>query len=156
MKKPLKIILIIVGVILVLGVAIATITMTAMNSTSNSTEYKIGNTNIPSIKAVLEKRSVSGVSTETSNNITKKVYTYSKIKNVNGDLVKYVNYLKQNNGFLAITDFDLNTQNGTLQLGKNSSESGKVIILDIQWDLGTYSIALRSGSGSINKKASTK
>ena len=46
MKKPLKIILIIVGIILVLGVAIATITITAMNSASNSTEYKIGNTNI--------------------------------------------------------------------------------------------------------------
>ncbi|MBU3099288.1 MULTISPECIES: hypothetical protein [Clostridium] len=152
MKKPLKIILIVVGVLLILGIVGATITITAMNSASNSSEYKIGNNTIPSIKAVLGKRSVNGVSTETSNNITKKVYTYSKIQDVNGDLVKYIKYLTQNNGFLAMTDFDLNTPSGTLQLGKNSSESGKVIILDIQWDMGTYSIALRSGSGSINKK----
>jgi hypothetical protein len=152
MKKPLKIILIVVGVLLILGLVGATIAITALNSTSNSSEYKIGNDKIPSIKAVLGKRSVNGVSTETSNNITKKVYTYSKIQDVNGDLVKYIKYLTQNNDFLTMTDFNLNTPSGTLQLGKNSSKSGKIVLLDIQWDMGTYSIALRSGSGSINKK----
>jgi hypothetical protein len=148
----LIIVLIIIGAFILLLLAGGAFAFVATNSAAKSNKYKIGKDTVPSIKAVLDTRKVTRVSANTFNGITKKTYTYSNVENVEQDLIKYVTTLRQDNGFLTTKDFNLDTPSGTLELGKDSSESGKIILMDIQWDMGTYMISIRLGKGTLTKK----
>ncbi|MCL2321174.1 MAG: zinc ribbon domain-containing protein [Oscillospiraceae bacterium] len=114
--------------------------------------YKIGSDQIPSVKLVLgEERKVTGTSTSTSNGITTNIIEYQVPGgNQNKDMIQYFNYLMNNDGFLPLVDIDFNGPSGTGEFGRNSIESGKAVIMQINYDLNGYTIKIDRGEGNVN------
>ncbi len=148
MKKVLKIALIIIVCIIVLAIIVGIIAYGSINSVANADEYKIGNDTISSIKAVIEERNVTSVSTETSNGITTQSIEYES-DTVQEDISKYVEYLRTEGGFLLTEDADLSKVPSTVQLGKESNDSGQIIRMTINYDESSYTIIIQKGKGSV-------
>jgi len=148
-NKTLKIVLIIIACIFILGLIGGIIAFVATGNTSNAEEYKLGNDTIKSIKAVVEKRQVTSVSTETSNGITTKKIEY-KSNTVQDDLLKYTQYLRNEGGFSLTKDMDLSSIPSIVELGKTSNDSGKLIMMTIEYNLTGYIITIQKGEGTLS------
>lgn len=144
MNKTLKILLI----IFVIGLVGGIIAFMATGNTANSEEYKLGNDTIKSIKAIVEKRQVVSVSTKTSNGITTKTIEY-KSDNVQDDLLKYTEYLRNEEGFSLTKDMDLSVIPSTVELGKNSNDTGNLIMMTIDYNSFGYTITIQKGEGTL-------
>lgn len=154
MNKNLKIILIsIIGAILLFILAIIGfifLIIKNVDKQGNKDFYTIGNDKIPSITSVVGKRKTSSIGTNKKNKITTKIYTYTDIKNVQSDLDQYVIELKNNN-FLTTSNIDLNKTKDNFSLAKVSNDTDYIIIINITYDLGTYSIEIKKGIGSLTQ-----
>lgn len=148
-NKTLKIVLIIIACIFVLGLIGGIIAFVATGNTANAEEYKLGNDTIKSIKSVVEKRQVTSVSTETSNGITTKKIEY-KSDTVQDDLLKYTQYLRTEGGFSLTKDMDLSVTPSTIALGKTSNDSGKLIMMTIDYNSTGYTIIIQKGEGTLS------
>lgn len=144
MNKALKILLI----IFVIGLVGGIIAFMATGNTANAEEYKLGNDMIKSIKAIVEKRQVVSVSTKTSNGITTKTIEY-KSDNVQDDLLKYTQYLRSEGGFSLTKDMDLSVIPSTVELGKNSNDTGNLIMMTIDYNSFGYTIIIQKGEGTL-------
>lgn len=144
MNKILKILLI----IFVIGLIGGIIAFMATGNTANAEEYKLGNDTIKSIKAIVEKRQVVSVSTKTSNGITTKTIEY-KSDNVQDDLLKYTEYLRNEEGFSLTKDMDLSVIPSTVELGKNSNDTGNLIMMTIDYNSFGYTITIQKGEGTL-------
>jgi len=147
MNKTLKIVLI--ACIFVLGLIGGIIAFVATGNISNADEYKVGNDTIKSIKSVVEKRQVTSVATETSNGITTKKIEYTS-DTVYDDLLKYTQYLRSEGGFALTKDMDLSVTPSIVELGKKSNDSGKLIIMTIEYNSFGYTIVIQKGEGTLN------
>jgi len=145
MKKILKIIMIIIALAVVGGI----IAFIAVGNTANADEYKLGNDTIKSIKAVVEKREVNSVSTETSNGITTKKIEYTS-NTVYEDLLKYTQYLRNEGGFALTKDMDLSVTPSTVELGKKSNDDNKIIMMTIDYNSFGYTIIIQKGEGTLS------
>ena len=116
----------------------------------NKEFYTIGNDTFPSITSVVGKRKTSSISTSKKNKITTKSYTYTDIKNVQSDLDQYIAELKSNN-FLTTSKIDLNKTKDTFSLAKVSNDNDYIIVVNITYDLGTYTIEIKKGIGSLTQ-----
>lgn len=145
MKKILKIIIIIIALAVVGGI----IAFIAVGNTANADEYKLGNDTIKSIKAVVEKREVNSVSTETSNGITTKKIKYTS-NTVYEDLLKYTQYLRNEGGFALTKDMDLSVTPSTVELGKKSNDDNKIIMMTIDYNSFGYTIIIQKGEGTLS------
>lgn len=144
MNKTLKILLI----IFVIGLIGGIIAFMATGNTANAEEYKLGNDTIKAIKAIVEKRQVVSVSTKTSNGITTKTIEY-KSDNVQDDLLKYTEYLRNEEGFSLTKDMDLSVIPSTVELGKNSNDTGNLIMMTIDYNSFGYTITIQKGEGTL-------
>ena len=144
MNKALKILLI----LFVIGLVGGIIAFMATGNTANAEEYKLGNDTIKSIKAIVEKRQVVSVSTKTSNGITTKTIEY-KSENVQDDLLKYTQYLRNEGGFSLTKDMDLSVIPSTVELGKNSNDTGNLIMMTIDYNSFGYTITIQKGEGTL-------
>lgn len=148
MNKTLKIVLIVIACIFVLGLLGGIIAFVATGNTANADEYKLGNDTIKSIKSVVEKRQVTSVATETSNGITTKKIEYTS-DTVYDDLLKYTQYLRNEGGFALTKDMDLSVTPSTVELGKKSNDSGKLIMMTIDYNSFGYTIIIQKGEGTL-------
>lgn len=148
MNKTLKIVLIVIACIFVLGLLGGIIAFIATGNTANADEYKLGNDTIKSIKSVVEKRQVTSVATETSNGITTKKIEYTS-DTVYDDLLKYTQYLRNEGGFALTKDMDLYVTPSTVELGKKSNDSGKLIMMTIDYNSFGYTIIIQKGEGTL-------
>jgi len=146
MKKLLKIVLIIFALGLIGGI----IAFMAVGNTANAEEYKIGNDTIKSIKSIVEKRQVVSVSTKASNGVTTKTIEY-KSDTVQDDLLKYTQYLRNEGGFALTKDMDLREIPSTVQLGKNSNDAGKIVMMTIDYNSFGYTITIQKGEGTLTR-----
>ena len=144
MKTFGKVVLIVVCVLVVIGFIGMGIAFFATGNTANADEYSLGNDTIKSVKAVVEKRDVTSVSSSTSNGVSTKEITYK-------DLLTYTQYLRSEGGFVLTKDMNLNVSPSTVQLGKESVESGKIILLTISYDSLGYTISIQKGAGTLNR-----
>lgn len=144
MNKTLKILLI----IFVIGLIGGIIAFMATGNTANAEEYKLGNDTIKSIKAIVEKRQVVSVSTKTSNGITTKTIEY-KSDNVQDDLLKYSEYLRNEEGFSLTKDMDLSVIPSTVELGKISNDTGNLIMMTMDYNSFGYTITIQKGEGTL-------
>ena len=144
MNKIFKIVLI----IFVLGLIGGIIAFMATGNIANAEEYKLGSDIIKSVKTIVEKRQVVSTSTETSNGITTKKIEYKSDK-VQDDLLKYTQYLRNEGGFTLTKDMDLSVIPSTVELGKNSSDSGKLIMMTIDYNSFGYTITIQKGEGTL-------
>ena len=148
MKKGFKIVLIVIACILVVGLVGGIIAIVSVGNVANNEEYKLGNDKIKSIKAIVEKRQVTAVSTETSNGITTKKVEY-KSSTVQEDLQKYTQYLRNEGGFTLTKDMDLNIPSATVELGKESKDAGKLLVMTIDYNAFGYTIIIQKGEGTL-------
>lgn len=144
MNKIFKIVLI----IFVLGLIGGIIAFMATGNIANAEEYKLGNDTIKSVKTIVGKRQVVSTSTETSNGITTKKIEYKSDK-VQDDLLKYTQYLRNEGGFTLTKDMDLSVIPSTVELGKNSSDSGKLVMMTIDYNSFGYTITIQKGEGTL-------
>ena len=146
MKKLLKIVLIIFALGLIGGI----IAFMAVGNTANADEYKIGNDTIKSVKAIVEKRQVVSVSSKISNGITTKTIEY-KSNNVQEDLLKYTQYLRNEGGFTLSKDMNLREIPSTVELAKNSNDDGEIIMMTIDYNSFGYTITIQKGEGTLTR-----
>ena len=144
MNKIFKIVLI----IFVLGLIGGIIAFMATGNIANAEEYKLGSDIIKSVKTIVGKRQVVSTSTETSNGITTKKIEYKSDK-VQDDLLKYTQYLRNEGGFTLTKDMDLSVIPSTVELGKNSSDSGKLVMMTIDYNSFGYTITIQKGEGTL-------
>lgn len=149
MNKALKVILIIIACIVALAIIGTVIALVVTGNTANAEEYKLGNDTIRSIKSVVEKRQVNAVSTATSNGITTNKIEY-KSDTVQDDLLKYTQYLRGEGGFYLTKDMNLTVIPSKVELAKMSNDSGKLIMMTIDYDTTGYTITIQKGEGTLN------
>ena len=152
MNKNLKTLIIILVSILVLFFTIigASITMIikSINKVSNADYYNIGNDKITSIAKVVGKRKINKVSTHRSKGVTTKEYQYVDIKDTRSDIDKYIEQLRKDN-YISTSNIDLTRRSSTIELATYSIDSTKIIIINISYDLNSYTITIKKGPGSI-------
>lgn len=148
MNKALKIVLIIIACIFVLGLVGGIIAFIATGNTANAEEYKLGNDTIKSVKAIVTKRQVVSTSTEISNGITTKRIEY-KSDSVQEDLLKYIEYLRNEESFYLTKNMNLSTIPSTIELGKNSKDNGQLIMMTIDYNSFGYTITIQKGKGTL-------
>lgn len=148
MKKGLKIFLIVIACIVGLGLIGGAVAFLTVGNAANAEEYTMGGDTIKSIKAVVEKREVTSISTEISNGVHTKTVHYQS-DSVQDDLVQYVQYLREEAGFHLTKEMDLTQFPSTVQMGKESEDPGEILILTIDYDQFGYTLILQKGKGNL-------
>ncbi len=148
MKKGIKIFLIVCACIVGLGLIGGTAAFLMVGNAANAEEYTMGSDTIKSIKAVVEKRNVTSMSTEISDGVRTESVHYQS-DSVQEDLVEYIQYLRDEAGFQLTQDMDLTQIPSTVQLGKESEDPGEILILTIDYDPFGYTLTLKKGKGSL-------
>jgi len=154
MNKAVKILLIaitsiVVGCILI-AVCVMGLVFGIIGKTANEEEYKLGDDTIKTVKAVVGKRQVVSTSTESSNGMTTRRVEY-KSESVQEDLAKYIQYLRETEGFTLTGDMNLTKIPSTVHLGKESSvNKGKLLMITIEYDAFGYTITIQKGNGTLS------
>jgi len=141
-------------VVLVTGGVIAAVLLAARSSLNKVTQadyYTIGTDRIPSVKKALgSERKVTGVNTSISNGVTTKTITFQVTgTQQNADMLAYVNYLIKNDNFYALADADFSTASSTANLGRNSTESGQQLTVQVDYDTTGYTLTLVKQKGKV-------
>jgi hypothetical protein len=110
-------------------------------------QYEMDEDVIPSINSVVGEREVTGVESSTDNGVKVKQYSYSS-DSVFDDLLQYVITLRED-GWLVTQDIDLDVVPGTGELGKNSVDEGRVVLVFFSYDDSGYTIKISKGEGTI-------
>ena len=112
------------------------------------TEYDFGTDKVPSVNAVIgEERKVSGVATGTENGVRYKQYTYETETMVE-DLWTYYTHLSEL-GWIVTQDFDLAEGEGEMQLGIESADEGKILIVSVDFTPTRYAIKISKLEGEL-------
>lgn len=91
--------------------------------------YNIGNDAISSVNKINGLKIIPKI--ETLENGEIKIFTFNKVPNSISNAVKYANYLWKNEGYYIITNDNFGKENGRVELAKNSSESGKILKVNV-------------------------
>jgi hypothetical protein len=150
--KTFKKVAIVIAVLVAIGAAVL---FYATDSASKLTEYDFGSDKVASINAVIgETRKATGVNVGTnvtpSGSMEYKQYTYETASMLK-DLSVYSDYL-QKNGWLVIKSYNLNDNNGEMQLSIESADSGKILIMSIAFEQDKYAIRISKGDGTLTRK----
>ncbi len=148
MKKWVKALLIVMACILAFVLIIVASAFAITNKAANAPEYKLGDDTIASIVAIVGKRDVNSVSTNTQNDVTTKTIK-CKSATVQNDLMDYTQYLRNEAGFILTADMDLTVVPSSVQLAKQSTETGKIIVMTIDYDAFGYTITIQKGVGTL-------
>ena len=112
------------------------------------TEYDFGVDKIPSVNAVLgETRKVSGISAGIENGVRHREYTYAT-ETMADDLWVYYTRLSEL-GWIVTKDFSLADGEGEMQLGIESADEGKILIISIEFTLKSYTIRVEKMDGTL-------
>ena len=115
------------------------------------TEYDLGTDKVRSVNSVIgEQRIVTAVSLGTQNGTQYKQYTYQTSSMVE-DLIAYSTYL-QENGWVVTQGYNLYDGNGEMQLGIESADYGKVLIISIAFEETQYAIRINKLVGELSYK----
>lgn len=148
MHKTRKIILTIVISCLAIGILTCGILFFTLKNIANADQYKLGNDTVTSIKAVVDKRKITSISTESSTYVQSKSITY-KSNSVLEDLEKYISHLTKKDGFTLLKNIDSSQVSSVIQLGKNSRDPKQIIVITITYDSFGYTVTLQKGEGSL-------
>jgi len=140
--------LIIIGCFIGFIVLIAVIANSALGGKADADSFKFGKDEIASVKAVVGRREMSKFETKISGGLTVGTFVYKDVEDVQKDLLEYVNYLRNREGFSVTVAYDLSASSGSFQLAKPSVEEGKVIILDVDYTKTGFSLVFTKGEGT--------
>lgn len=149
MKNSTKIIIAVISVIAVLIIIgiIGIISVLSIALKDDGT-YEIGNDIVTSINGVLDEKKVISGSTSTEDGVKIIQKTYQTDGNVKEELLKYANYLIQNEEFLVIKD-----EEGNLEIAKESTDKGDIVYITIEYGIisDEYTVTIKKGEGTLTK-----
>ena len=119
-----------------------------LDDAAKLTEYDFGTDKVPSINSILgETRKVTGISTGIDNGVQYKQYTYETSSMID-DLSLYSVYL-QENGWLVTQDYNLYDGKGEMQLGIQSADAGKILVISVAFEEKQYAIRVNKLEGEL-------
>ena len=148
MKNSTKVIIAVVSIIAVLMIIgiIGIVSLFSISLKDDGT-YTMGNDTVTSINGVLDDKKVISGSTSTENGVKIIQKTYQTDGTVKEELLKYANYLIENEDFLVVTD-----ENGNLEMAKESSDNGEIIYITIEYGTSNeYTVTIKKGQGTLTK-----
>ena len=151
-KRRIPLAVKIIGSIVLAIAAVVAIIVIVLNGTSNADYFKFGKDQIPSVKLVLgeERKLVSTSTTAVPGGGQTKVFEYQVPgTSQNEDMFNYLTYLREKDGFLLLTGFDFNDQEGSCVVGRNSVDEGYEIQLQIEYNRNGYTISVLKQKGGI-------
>ena len=153
MKRSVKIL---IGVAAAFVVAVIALTVTVLvcvfsmlNRQENADYYVLGEDQIPSVKLAIGTRDLRGIANSTRNGACSKRYTY-RSDTCADDVDAYLTYLVEEAGFIPVR---LNAGEERLYYAKESSEEGKLLILDVCNSGFTYVVTIQKGDGELPGRA---
>jgi hypothetical protein len=139
----------IIAVLAVLTLTFALSGCGALKAAGELQAYDFGTDSVATVNSVVGERNVTGASTGTVNGAQYKEYTYESSA-VSDDLIAYIiDDLVENNGWIALVDFNLNDVPGTGQIATESKDEGKILIMDIAYESGGYTIKITKTVGTL-------
>ena len=134
---------------LLLGGCIALLTgCGALKKAAQLQSYDFGPDSIPSVNSVVGERQVTGVQSGTGGSGIYKEFTYES-GTVSEDLIAYLIDDLLAKDWYALVDFNLLELPGTAQLARESADSGQILIMDVSYEQGSYTIRLTKGEGTL-------
>ena len=116
--------------------------------------YNIGNDAISSVNKVNGLKIIPKIETLEDGEI--KIFTFNKVPNSISNAVKYANYLWKNEGYYIITNDNFGKENGRVELAKNSSESGKILKVNVNCNSNdSFEVIISLINGSLLLKNNT-
>ena len=116
----------------------------------DATFYIIDNDKIPTITTVVGKRKLYYYKTYTDGNNDVKIFRYKNVIGAKYDINDYINFLKEKYNFVYTSNINLNSDDGRLQLSKDSVDDNEIIIMDITYEKNSYEIKITKGIGKLN------
>ena len=116
--------------------------------------YNIGNDVISSVNKVNGLKIIPKIENLEDGEI--KIFTFNKVPNSISNAVKYANYLWKNEGYYIITNDNFGKENGKVELAKNSSESGKILKVNVNCNNNdSFEVIISLINGSLLLKNNT-
>ena len=116
--------------------------------------YNIGNDAISSVNKINGLKIIPKIETLEDGEI--KIFTFNKVPNSISNAVKYANYLWKNEGYYIITNDNFGKENGRVELAKNSSESGKILKVNVNCNSkDSFEVIISLINGSLLLKNNT-
>ena len=120
---------------------------------SNTAEnIEVNDDKVPSVYSVIGEKKIVGTNSEVKNKVRMTTLTYKAGSISEKELQKYIEYLREKEGYVYTLD-SKQTEEGTLiQLGKESKTKGNIVLVDFLYpsmDSESVKIMYRSGSGSL-------
>ena len=116
--------------------------------------YNIGNDAISSVNKINGLTIIPKIETLEDGKI--KIFTFNKVPNSISNAVKYANYLWKNEGYYIITNDNFGKENGRVELAKNSSESGKILKVNVNCNNNdSFEVIISLINGSLLLKNNT-
>ena len=139
-------------IITILTIIIASLTTYFFVSIKTKKElesfYKIGNDALSSVNKVNGLKIIPKI--ENLENEKIKILTFNKVSNSISNAVKYANYLWKNEGYYIITNDNFGKEMGKVELAKNSSESGKILKVNVNCDTNdSFEVIISLINGSL-------
>ena len=151
-KRRIPLFVKIIGIIVLLIAVGITAAVVIVNGAGKMDYFKFGDDQIPSVKLALgEERKLTGTSSSAAlGGGQTKVFTYQVSgSDQSTDMIYYLTYLREKDGFLLLTDYDFTGSEGTCVVGRNSVDTGYIIQLQIDYDRSGYTISLLKQKGEI-------
>ena len=123
-----------------------------LGDVAKAESYEMSGDIVPSVTKVVGYRKVNSYSTKTSGSLSKKTIT-CVTSDSREDVKNYVAFLAKNEGFKFLDDYEYNAPTGKARLAKESREKGKLLIIEIDYSLGAFTVAVTKGEGTITPKA---
>ena len=139
-------------IITILTIIIASLTTYFFVSIKTKKEldsfYKIGNDALSSVNKVNGLKIIPKI--ENLENEKIKILTFNKVPNSISNAVKYANYLWKNEGYYIITNDNFGKEMGKVELAKKSSESGKILKVNVNCDTNdSFEVIISLINGSL-------
>lgn len=116
--------------------------------------YNIGNDALSSVNKINGLKIIPKIETLEDGKI--KIFTFNKVPNSISNAVKYANYLWKNEGYYIITNDNFGKENGKVELAKNSSESGKILKVNVNYNNNdSFEVIISLINGSLLLKNNT-
>jgi len=141
MKKAL-IVIALFALVLVLS------SCSALSNAAKLQSYDFGSDSVPSINSIIGSRTVTGASTGTGTDGQYQEYIYNTDSAI-ADIQSYIDEL-QNQGWV-ITKNDGDSNAGTVQIGTESADSGKIIVVTITYTSTSYTLNVTKSVGTLNR-----
>lgn len=148
-SKKSTILVAIVAAILVVAALGIYLIVSKLGDVAKAEQYEISGDSVPSMAKVVGYRKIRGYSTKIATGLSSKELTYVT-DDAQKDVAAYVRYLRGNDNFILLTDFNPGLPTGNVQLAKPSTEQGKLVLVEIDYRLGGYTVKLVKGKGELH------